>query len=82
MYINLVTVGSSSENIKQLPVITIIDDGRTKYIARGLEEVAAAIIEMAEHLGEDRSELIPFALENKDSSEPTLVGGVRRRRRN
>ena len=82
IYINLVTVSESSEDLESLSVITVIKDGTNKYVARGLEEVAAAIIEMAEYLGQDHSELIPFALENKDSSEPTLVGGVRQRRRN
>ncbi len=81
MYINLVLAAESSENIEQLPVISIIDNGGTKYITRGLEEVAAAITEMAEYLGQDHSELRPFALERIDGSESTSSSTTPRQRR-
>ena len=74
MYINLVTVGSSSEDIEQLPVIKISDDRTNKYISEGLEGVEAAILEIVEYLGKDHSELIPFAVE-------ILESGKRKRRK-
>ena len=67
IYINLVTVDSCSENIQSLPVITIVKNGTSKYIVTGLFEIEAAIIELVEeHLGKNHSELIPFAVEERE----------------
>ena len=79
IYINLVTVSESSENIESLPEITIVDNGTSKYISKGLFEVEAAIIEIVEeHLGQDYSELIPFAVEER---EIVTSSTLRQRRR-
>ena len=67
IYINLVTVDSCSENIQSLPEIIIVKDGTSKYIDRGLFEISASIIALVEeHLGENHSELIPFAVEERE----------------
>ena len=67
IYINLVTVDSCSENIESLPVITLVKNGTRKYIVTGLFEIETAIIELVEeHLGENHSELIPFAVEERE----------------
>ncbi len=65
MYIYFVTVSNSDENIETLPKITIVDNGTTKYISAGYFEIEEAIIEVVEeYLGENYSELIPFAVES------------------
>ena len=81
MYIDLVTVTHAHEEIEKLPVIRIIDDGRTKYISKGLEEVAEAIVEIVPYLGEDHSELIPVSVEVCDEKETKFYARIRSRKR-
>ena len=71
MHIYLVTVSNSDENIETLPKMTIVDNGKTKYISTGYFEIEEAIIEVVkEHLGENYAELIAVAVESITPTDP------------
>ncbi len=81
MYVNLVTVTHAYEDLERLPVIRIIDDGRNKYISKGLEEVAEAIVDLVPYLGSDYSELMPVVVEVWNAQETRLFAAIRPRKR-
>ena len=71
LYINLETVelSQAQEDVESLPVVTVLDDGTRKYVSKGLEEVAEAIVGIIPFLGSEYSELVPVIVEVWDGSE-------------
>ena len=71
LYINVETVelSQAQEDVESLPVIVVVDDGTRKYVSKGLEELAEAIVSVTSFLDSEYSELIPVIVEVWDSTE-------------
>ena len=80
MYVNLADDGYLPEDIDRLPIIQIVREDTNEHRTIGIEQVTAAILEIASFL-EQHSEYIPFRVEIWDSQEPDAPPETERRRR-
>ena len=80
MFVNLADEPNLPEDINRLPLIKIIRESKTQHRTIGLEQVTAAILEIASFL-EKHSEYVPFRVEIWESTEPDAPPIQERRRR-
>ena len=81
LYINLETVelSQAQEDVESLPVIVVVDNGTKKYVSKGLEELAEAIVSVTPFLDSEYSELVPVIVEVWDGTESNFSTARRSR---
>ena len=80
MFVKLADDPSLPEDINRLPLIKIIRESKTQHRTIELEQVTAAILEIAS-FREKHSEYVPFRVEIWESTEPDAPPIPKRHRR-
>lgn len=79
MYVKLANDPNLLEDVNRLPLVQIIRENKAQHRTIGLEQVTAAVVEIATFL-EQHSEYLPFRVEIWDSTESDAPPVTERRR--